>query len=121
MESSELQTIKQLTDISPSQIKLANDGFWSRGYVIDNGRIVFKFKKTPEVSYQTEIKALEFINSLNLGVNVQRVGWISPDDTYLGIYGVVGESLESNSGYDKQAVAEQLASALRQLHQAQIS
>lgn len=42
MNNTELQIIEQLTGVSPDQIKLADDGFWSRGYVIDNGRIVFK-------------------------------------------------------------------------------
>lgn len=117
MKNNELQIIERLTGVSASQIKLANDGFWSRGYVIDDGRIVFKFKKSPEVSYKTEIKALEFINSLNLNVNTQKVGWISPDDSYLGIYGVVGRQLESVSGLDYQSIGEQLAATLQKLHQ----
>lgn len=45
MKDNELQIIEQLTGASSDQNKLADDGFWSRGYVIDNGRIVFKFKK----------------------------------------------------------------------------
>lgn len=47
MKDNELQIIEQLTGVAQDQIKLADDGFWSRGYVIDNGRIVFKFKKSP--------------------------------------------------------------------------
>lgn len=118
MEDSELQIIKQLTGVPSDQIKLADDGFWSRGYIIDNGRIVFKFKKSPEVKYEPEIKALEFINSLNLGINTQKVGWVSPDDSYLGIYGVVGQSLDSLPSPDYQSIGTQLASVLRKLHQA---
>lgn len=118
MEQSELQIITELTGIAPDRVKLANDGFWSRGYVIDNGRIVFKFKKSPEVKYEPEIKALEFINSLNLGINVQRVGWISPDDSYLGIYGVVGQSIDKISNLDYRNTSIQLAGVLRKLHQA---
>lgn len=118
MKPNELQTIRQLTDVSPDRIKLADDGFWSRGYVIDNGRIVFKFKKSPEVKYEPEIKALEFINSLDLGINVQRVGWTSPDDSYLGIYGVVGQSLDTLPNPDYRSIGSQLASVLQKLHQA---
>lgn len=118
MKDNELQIIEQLTGVSPNQIKLADDGFWSRGYVIDNGRIVFKFKKSPEVSYKPEIKALEFINSLNLNINTQKVGWISPDDSYLGIYGVIGRPLETMSNPDYQNIGEQLAIFLQKLHQA---
>lgn len=116
MKDSELQIIEKLTGVTPDKIRLADDGFFSRGYVIDSGRIVFKFKKSPEVSYKTEIKALNFINSLNLGINVQKVGWVAPDDTYLGIYGVKGKSLE-DINYDYKTVGRQLATALCKLHQ----
>lgn len=51
MKDNGLQIIEQLTVVSPDQVKLADDGFWGRGYVIDNGRIVFKFKKSEEVKY----------------------------------------------------------------------
>lgn len=118
MKDNELQTIEQLTGVLPTQIKLADDGFWSRGYVIDNGRIVFKFKKSPEVKYEPEIKALEFVNSLNLGINTQKVGWVSPDDSYLGIYGAVGRSLDTLPNPDYQSIGSQLASVLHKLHQA---
>jgi len=121
MKQDELQIIERLTGVSSARIKLANDGFWSRGYIIDGGKIVFKFKKAPEVSYRTEIKALEFVNSLALGVNLQKVGWAAPDDAYLGLYGIVGQSLETASHFDNQEVARQLATALRKLHQAQPS
>lgn len=115
MKNDELKIIEQLTGISPH---LANDGFCSRGYVIDDGRIVFKFKKSPKVTYKTEIKALEYVNSLNLGINLQKVGWVSPDDSYLGLYGVTGESLETTTNYDYARAAKQLANALLKLHQA---
>lgn len=118
MEDSELQIIKQLTGVPSDQIKLADDGFWSRGYVINDGRIVFKFKKSPEVSYKTEVEALNFINSLELGVNTQKVGWISPDDSYLGIYGVVGQSLEALEDPDYTDISKQFANFLHQLHRA---
>lgn len=118
MKPDELQIIKQLTGFDSDQIKLANDGFWSRGYVINNGEIVFKFKKSPEVSYKTEIKALNFVNSLNLSVNLQKVGWISSDDTYLGVYGVVGRSLNTLTIPNYTNIGEQLANFLHQIHRA---
>lgn len=61
MKDSELQTIERLTGVLPVQIKLADDGFWSRGYV-------------------------------------------SPDDSYLGIYGVIGRSLDTLSNLDYQSI-----------------
>lgn len=118
MQDYELQIIEQLTGVSANQITLADDGFWSRGYIIDGGRIVFKFKKSPKVSYYSEIKALEFVNSLGLNINLQKVGWVSPDDSYLGAYGVAGRSLELLSNLDHQSIGRQLGTALWTLHQA---
>lgn len=119
MDVGELQIIERLTSVTPEHIKLADDGFWSRGYIIDGGRIVFKFKKDPKVSYKTEIKMLEFINSLGLDINVQKVGWVSPEDKYLGIYGVVGEPLDDLDSPNYASIGKQLADFLRKLHQAQ--
>lgn len=126
MHSNELAIIEQLTGVNRDKIQLSDNGFWSRGYVIDNGRIVFKFKKTPDFSYQSEIDALNFINTLDLGVNLQRVHWTSPDDLYLGMYGVIGEPLtvisknhdELNQAYNLDDIASQLAAAIRGLHNA---
>ena len=121
MINEELQIVSNLTGVAPDSIKLSNDGFLSRGYVIDDGRIVFKFKKQPDVSYENEIKMLNFINSLNLNVNLQKVGWISEDDSYLGIYGVMGKSLESISPTDEELrnYSRQIASFLQKLHSAE--
>ncbi len=120
MKEGELRIIERLTGILPERIKLADDGFWSRGYVIDNGRIVFKFKKSPEVSYETEAKVLDFIKSLDFDINVQKVGWVAPDDSYLGVHGVVGKSLELLENLDYRSIGRQLADALRKLHQAHL-
>ena len=114
-----MRVIKQLTGITADRIMFADDGFWSRGYVIDGGRIVFKFRKSPEVSYKTEIKMLGFVNSLGLGINTQKVGWVSPDDTYLGIYGVMGQALDTLKSPDYASIGRQFADFFHKLHQAQ--
>ena len=118
MIEEELQIISNLTGVNKDSIKFSDDGFLSRGYVIDNGRIVFKFKKQPDVSYKNEIKMLNFLNSLGLNINLQKVGWVSEDDSYLGIYGVIGKSLESvNLTDDKRKIyGEQIGSFLKKLH-----
>lgn len=118
MDQGELQIVEQLTGAAADHIRLANDGFWSRGYVVDGGRIVFKFRKSPEVSYNTEIKMLNFINSLGLNINTQKVGWISPNDDYLGIYGVLGQSLDTVESPDYNGIGRQLAAFLHELHRA---
>lgn len=119
METDELRIIERLTGVKADRIKLADDGFLSRGYVIDNGKIVFKFKKSPEVSYRTEIEMLNFLQTLDLGVNLQKVGWVSPEDAYLGVYGVVGDSLEKVQ-FDAASVGGQLARALNKLHRTEM-
>ena len=118
MINEELQIISNLTGTNQQEIKFSDDGFLSRGYVIDNGRIVFKFKKQPDVSYENEIKMLNFVNSLNLNVNLQKVGWISDDDSYLGLYGVIGKSLEKIELNDDERAnyGKQIAEFLKRLH-----
>ncbi len=118
MINEELQIVSNLTSVTPEKIKFSDDGFLSRGYVIDNGRIVFKFKRNPNVSYKNEIKMLDFVNSLNLNVNLQKVGWTSDDDSYLGIYGVIGKSLESIelTDDDRKNYGKQIGSFLQKLH-----
>lgn len=118
MIDEELQTVSKLTGVNQRKIKFSDDGFLSRGYIIDNGRIVFKFKRKLDVSYKNEIKMLNFVNSLNLNINLQKVGWISEDDNYLGIYGVIGKSLESLNLTDdkREAYGKQIGSFLQKLH-----
>ena len=118
MINEELQIVSNLTGVAPEKIKFSDDGFLSRGYVIGSGRIVFKFKRNPDVSYKNEIKMLNFVNSLNLNVNLQKVGWTSEDDSYLGIYGVIGRSLESIelTDDDRKNYGKQIGSFLQKLH-----
>lgn len=118
MINEELQIVSNLTGIAPEKIKFSDDGFLSRGYVIEGGHIVFKFKRNPDVNYQNEIKMLNFVNSLSLNVNLQKVGWTSENDSYLGIYGVIGRSLESIelTDDDRKNYGKQIGSFLQKLH-----
>ena len=45
MIEKELQIVSDLTGVNKGDIEFSDDGFLSRGYIIGNGRIVFKFKK----------------------------------------------------------------------------
>ena len=94
------------------KIKVKEDGFISRGFVVDNGKLVFKFPRRADVTYETEIDNLNYINSLELDVNLQRVAYTSNTNEYLGIYGVLGKSLEEVklSEKDLRAVGKQLGS-----------
>lgn len=101
------------------KIKVKEDGFVSRGFVVDNGKLVFKFPRRADVSYETEIDNLNYINSLELGVNLQKVAFSSESNEYLGIYGVIGNSLEEVklSEDEQRKVGKQLGLFLKKLHQ----
>lgn len=119
MIDEEAQLVSNLTGVTKTDIAFSDNGFLSRGYIIDGGRIVFKFKKWPEISYKNEIKMLNFVNSLDLNINVQKVGWISKDDSYLGIYGIVGDCLKDITLSDEQCkdYGTQIGLFLKKLHQ----
>ncbi len=116
----ETDTVMRLTGAEERQITLSDDGFLSRGYVIDRGRIVFKFRKRPDTDYDGEIRILNELQRLELGVNLQSVGWTAADGSYLGLHGVLGRSLERTrmAVAQKQDVGRQLGGFLRRLHAA---
>ncbi len=118
MVTTEIETIKKLTGVDDDQIRFSDDGFLSRGYVIDGGRLVFKFKKHPDVTYTHEIRNLDYLNQQNMGINLQSVAYKTDDDNYLGIYGVPGISLEQCEINDtlRVSVGRQLGEFLRKLH-----
>lgn len=121
MQSDELELVEKLTGARKDEIKFSDDGFLSRGYVVDDGKIVFKFRKSPEVSYQNEIEVLDFVNSLDLDINLQKVGWKPEDDAYLGLYGVQGKALEEMDLDDavQKLIGKQLGRFLKKLHAAE--
>ena len=114
----QLEIIKGLIGES-HKIQIKEDGFISRGFVVDNGKLVFKFPRRADVSYETEIDNLNYINSLELGVNLQKVAYSSDSNEYLGIYGVIGNSLEEVklSEDEQRKVGKQLGLFLKKLHQ----
>lgn len=120
MIQDEIGIVRQLTGAEGNSIQLSDDGFLSRGYVVDGGRMVFKFKRNPDVSYKNEIRILNYINTLDLGINLQRVGWKSEDDSYLGLYGILGQPLTklNMTPAQKQDAGRQLGLFLKKLHAA---
>jgi len=118
MVTMEIEIIKNLIGVDKNCIRLSNDGFMSRGYVIDGGRLVFKFKKRSDTTYVYEIQNLDYLNQQDLGVNLQRVAFKADDDSYLGIYGVPGISLEQYTLDDISyiTIGRQLGEFLRKLH-----
>lgn len=101
-----------------NKIQVKEDGFLSRGFIINDGRLVFKFSRNTTVKYDIEIEILNYINSLSLSVNLQKVAFIDPDNEYLGIYGVLGKSLEeiNLTKNEEKVIGSQLGVFLNELH-----
>lgn len=118
MLTTEIEIIKSLTGVEESRIHFSDDGFMSRGYVIDGGRIVFKFKKHSDATYVYETQNLDYLIRQNLAIHLQRVAFKAADDSYLGIYGVPGISLEQYTMNDASriAIGRQIGEFLRKLH-----
>lgn len=118
MACTEIEIIKNLTGVEESRIHLSDDGFMSRGYVIDGGRIVFKFKKHSDTTYVHETQNLDYLIRQNLGIRLQRVAFKAADDSYLGVYGVPGLSLGQYTLDDASriAIGRQIGEFLRKLH-----
>ena len=116
--TAEIEIIKDLVGVEEKQIRFSDDGFMSRGYVIDEGRLVFKFKKHPDTTYVYEAQNLDYLNQQNLGVHLQRAAFKPEDNSYLGIYGVPGISLEQYplDEASRIAIGRQLGEFLRILH-----
>lgn len=116
----ETDMVMRLTGAEEWRITRSDDGFLSRGYVIDGGRTVFKFRKRPDAVYDSEIRILNELQKLELDINLQSVGWTAADGSYLGLHGVLGQSLERMlpTMEQKQGIGRQLGDFLRQLHAA---
>ncbi len=116
----EISIICRLTGSDPAKIERRDDGFLSRAYLIENGKIVFKFKKEENADYEIEEQMLNFIGTLSLPVKVQKVGWTSPDHSYIGLYGIIGNNLDNLTltSTQKDQIAMQLGKCLIIIHQA---
>ena len=121
MKNAELELVSKLSNTPKDKIKFVDSGFLSRAYIIENGQIVFKFKKDPNVTYKNEIKTLNYINSLGLKISTQKIGWTSDDDTFLGLYGIQGKSLEYQDLSKKQCrnYGKQISEFLKVLHKSE--
>lgn len=118
MEAAENRLVQKLTGADPDRITLHDDGFCSRGYTVDGGRLVFKFKKRPDASYEAEAQNLGYLGGQDLGVNMQSVACLAPDGSYVGLHGVPGKALETLTldEASREDIGRQLGRFLRRLH-----
>ena len=120
----EIDTVIKLTGASKPQIKLHNDGYNSRAYVIDDGKYVVKFPKFNCVNYKTEAQFLNFINTQNTSINMQKVKHLSSDNRIIAFYGIKGTPLSmlKNLSLEQQNnIGKQLAIFIRQLHSLELT
>lgn len=112
------EIIEALTGRKKEEITFSDNGFLSYGYILNDGELIFKFRKNSDVSYKNEIKLLEFLNAQKLSVNLQKVAFVSPDDSYLGLYGVKGFCIESKELSDetRETIGTQLGKFMKKLH-----
>lgn len=115
----EIERVKELTGASESQIMLHDDGYWSRAYVVNNGELVVKFPKHDTVNYKNEAKFLNFINTINVPINTQKLKWLAEDNHCIAIWGVKGIPLSKLGNFtiqQKQSIGKQIGVFLKQLH-----
>ena len=114
----ELELVCRLTGVPEDRVVLHDDGFLSRGYVVDGGRFVFKFPRDPLTRYENEARLLNRLNGSDLGVALQRVAWTAGDGAWLGLHGVRGASLEGQTLSEdrRREVGRRLGRFLLRLH-----
>ena len=124
----EIDIVRKFANVTPDKITFHDKGFLSRGYVISNGEIVFKFPKYPHVNYENEVITLDFLREQNfseiLDINLQRVNkdW-TDTSTYrhIGFYGVPGESIadlqRKSAQLDTHYIGTQLGKFLSKMHE----
>jgi len=118
--SEELERVKNLTGATETQIKLHDDGWWSRAYVVNNGEYVIKFPKKEGVDFKHEAKVLNYLSGFNLPINMQRVKELPDDQSYCALFGVKGtqlkEVIKDLTLEQKQKLGKQLGAFIKQLH-----
>jgi len=122
-EKNEIEIVNRLTGVSDkSRIEKSEIGWTSRVYVIDGGKIVFKFPRNAKFREEckNEITTLKLIREQKLCLNVPILNWTTEDNSYFGFYGVTGvplrEVIDGLSEEQKIEIGTQIGEFLRQLH-----
>lgn len=118
----ELKIVKRLTGVDDNRIEICEVGWTSRVYIIDGGKIVFKFPRNAKFREECkqEIATLRLIKEQNFSLNVPVLNWVAEDNSYFGFYGVEGKPLgtviDGLSEQQKIEIGTQLGGFLKQLH-----
>ena len=119
----EFEIVKRLTGVNElNRIKINEVGWTSRVYIIDGGKIVFKFPRSAKFREECkyEVTALKLIKEQKFSVNIPILKWTTDDNSYFGFYGVEGEPLrevvDGLSEQQKIEIGTNIGKFLRQLH-----
>ena len=116
--NNEKDIIEKLIGSRYHEITTDDTGGNSRAYIIDGGKIVFKFPRNDQVTYDNEARILQTINKIKTNVKLQKVGWQSNDNKYIGILGVTGKSINNSQlkSEQKRHIGEKVGKFLKELH-----
>ena len=124
LQQGELDIVQKITGITDdSRIRVNHLGWTSRAYIIDDGKIVFKFPRDEESrkGFAYELDSLELIKQHQFAINTPVINWITRDHDYIGLLGVPGNSTTqdkiSKLGEDvKKEIGNKIGLFLKQLH-----
>lgn len=127
-ENEEFEIVKQATSIiDKSRIEIIESGWTSRVYIVDGGKIVFKFPRNAKFREECkyEVATLNLLKKQEFCLSVPVLNWTTADNSYFGFYGVSGRPLREviNSLNEEQKIdiGTQIGKFLRQLHRVKIS
>lgn len=123
LKEKEFEIVKRLSGITDSdRISLNETGWTSRTYVVDDGKIIFKFPRNEKYrsECEKEIAVLELLKKHHFDISVPVLNWTTENNAYFGFYGVggrpLGEVISTLTDEQKVDIGSQLGGFLRQLH-----
>jgi tRNA A-37 threonylcarbamoyl transferase component Bud32 len=117
---------RELGPLRDDEIAYADEGWDSRVYLVDRGRVVFKFPRSDLIRarFALEVAALRMLERARTSVVTPRVRYEDPDLEYFGYAGVVGrplsEAMAALTRDEKTAIGTEVGSFLRVLHAADL-
>ncbi|MCL2253383.1 MAG: aminoglycoside phosphotransferase family protein [Lachnospiraceae bacterium] len=119
----ELEIVKRLSGTNDERrIEINEVGWTSRVYVVDSGKVVFKFPRSKKFREECrhEVSALKLLGEREFCLRVPVLNRTAEDGSYFSFYGVEGiplrEVIDGLSEEQKIEIGTQIGAFLRQLH-----
>jgi predicted Ser/Thr protein kinase len=119
----DLDIVKRLSGITGRRrISVSEVGWTSRTYIIDNGKIIFKFPRNKKFRRECrkEVAVLRLLKKHTFSVSTPILNWTTDDNAYFGFYGVegkpLGDVIHTLTDEQKIDIGTQLGGFLKQLH-----